>query len=334
MLATPKHPEWQTRSATHSGPTSSICGHDGVIDAVDLLGLTWAFIINDNTVERDLVLQIIAHPDTEGGNPQSEILLETHQSRHTGSIQPDDGALDLILAITDGERRLGPRGDQSRGLRPKPSTIQLQTFATTSPNLAFSSIGPNVFASSMNDLLPILIPGLAAALAAILVTLAIERLGGQLGGILGTLPLTVVPASLGLFHADPRADVFATAMSAIPLGMLLNAAFLGVWRVWPIRAGNRSTVLMETLGLSLGFWIIAALVLVVVREALSPNMNRDVLVGVVALVNHRGVGRPRLPQRPPAPKGNRRVGIRVLLLRGLALEQPSPAVWRWAEQGG
>ena len=79
----------------------------------------------------------------------------------------------------------------------------------------------------MNDLLPILIPGFAAALAAILVTLAIERLGGQLGGILGTLPLTVVPASLGLFHADPRADVFATAMSAIPLGMLLNAAFLG-----------------------------------------------------------------------------------------------------------
>ena len=62
MLATPTHPEWQTRSATHSGPTSSICGQDGVIDAVDLLGLTWAFIINDNTVERDLVLQIIAHP--------------------------------------------------------------------------------------------------------------------------------------------------------------------------------------------------------------------------------------------------------------------------------
>ena len=96
----------------------------------------------------------------------------------------------------------------------------------------------------MNDLLPILIPGFAAALAAILVTLAIERLGGQLGGILGTLPLTVVPASLGLFHADPRADVFSTAMSAIPLGMLLNVAFLGVWRGWPIRAGDRSTVLM------------------------------------------------------------------------------------------
>jgi hypothetical protein len=169
----------------------------------------------------------------------------------------------------------------------------------------------------MNDLLPILIPGLAAALAAILVTLAIERLGGQLGGILGTLPLTVVPASLGLFHADPRADVFATAMSAIPLGMLLNAAFLGVWRMWPIRAGDRSTALMETLGLSLGFWMIAALFLVVVREALSPNTKRDVLVGVVALLTTVVLGVRACRNAPPAPKGNRRVGFRVLLLRGL-----------------
>ena len=169
----------------------------------------------------------------------------------------------------------------------------------------------------MNDLLPILIPGFAAALAAIFVTLAIERLGGQLGGILGTLPLTVVPASLGLFHADPRADVFATAMSAIPLGMLLNAAFLGVWRVWPIRAAHRSTVLMETLALSLGFWIIAALFMVVVREALSPNINRDVLVGVAALLTTVTLGVRACRNAPPAPKGNRRVGLRVLMLRGV-----------------
>ena len=73
-------------------------------------------------------------------------------------------------------------------------------------------------------------------------------------------------------------------MSAIPLGMLLNVAFLGVWRIWPIRAGDRPTALVETLGLSLGFWIAGALLLVVVREALTPNMTRDVLVGVVALV--------------------------------------------------
>mgnify|MGYP001313158407 CR=1 FL=1 len=169
----------------------------------------------------------------------------------------------------------------------------------------------------MNDLLPILVPGFAAALAAILVTLAIERLGGQLGGILGTLPLTVVPASLGLFHADPRADVFSTAMSAIPLGMLLNVAFLGVWRVWPIRAGDRSTVLMETLGVSLGFWILAALVLVLVREALSPNMTRDVLVGVAALMTTVVLGVRACRDAPPAPKGNRRVSFRVLLLRGI-----------------
>ena len=169
----------------------------------------------------------------------------------------------------------------------------------------------------MNDLLPILASGLAAALAAILVTLAIERLGGQLGGILGTLPLTVVPASMGLFHADPTPEVFATAMSAIPLGMLLNAAFLGVWRVWPIRAGDRSTALMETLGLSLGFWIFAALILVLVREALAPNMARDVLVGVAALVATVILGVRACHNAPPAPKGNRRVGLRVLLLRGV-----------------
>ena len=169
----------------------------------------------------------------------------------------------------------------------------------------------------MNDVLPILVPGLAAALAAILVTLAIERLGGQLGGILGTLPLTVVPASLGLFYADPRPDVFAIAMSAIPLGMLLNAGFLGVWRVWPIRSGDRSTALVETMGLSLGFWIIAALFLVLVREELSPNMARDVLVGVIALVATVILGVRACHNAPPAPKGNHRVGFCVLLLRGI-----------------
>lgn len=169
----------------------------------------------------------------------------------------------------------------------------------------------------MIDLLPIVIPGCAAALAAILVTMAIERLGGKLGGILGTLPLTVVPASLGLFHVDPRADVFATAMSAIPLGMLLNVAFLGVWRIWPIRAGDRPTALVETLGLSLGFWIAGALLLVVVRESLTPNMTRDVLVGVVALVVTVFLGARACRNAPPSPKGNRRVGLRVLLLRGI-----------------
>ena len=73
----------------------------------------------------------------------------------------------------------------------------------------------------------------------------------------------------------------------------------------------------QTLGLSLGFWILAALVLVLVREALSPNMTRDVLVGVVALMTTVVLGVRACRDAPPAPKGNRRVGFRVLLLRGI-----------------
>ena len=169
----------------------------------------------------------------------------------------------------------------------------------------------------MNDLLPILIPGLAACLAAILVTLAIERLGGQLGGILGTLPLTVVPASIGLYHAEPTPNVFAVGMSAIPVGMLLNAAFLGVWRIWPNRAGDRPTALLETLGLSLGFWMLSALLLVIGRSTLPPNIIRDAVVGFLALVATVVLGIRACRDAPPAPKGNRSVGFGVLLLRGV-----------------
>ena len=47
-------------------------------------------------------------------------------------------------------------------------------------------------------------------------------------------------------------------------------------------------------------------------------MKRDVLVGVVALGTTVVLGVRACRTLPPAPKGNRRVGVRVLLLRGLA----------------
>ena len=46
-------------------------------------------------------------------------------------------------------------------------------------------------------------------------------------------------------------------------------------------------------------------------------MTRDVLVGVVALVVTVFLGARACRNAPPSPKGNRRVGLRVLLLRGI-----------------
>ena len=45
-----------------------------------------------------------------------------------------------------------------------------------------------------------LLYGLFAAGVAVLATLAIERFGGRIGGLLATVPTTIRPACLGIWH--------------------------------------------------------------------------------------------------------------------------------------
>ena len=71
-----------------------------------------------------------------------------------------------------------------------------------------------------------------AGLVAILVTVAIEKWGGIIGGILGTVPTTIIPAAAGIML---EGDDLSVALAIVPLGMLLNGIFLGVWVVLPNR---------------------------------------------------------------------------------------------------
>ena len=79
----------------------------------------------------------------------------------------------------------------------------------------------------------ILLAAFLAGLVAIAVTVAIEKFGGLIGGILGTIPTTIVPAAAFIWLADPTDLAFQPAMGMVPVGMLLNAIFLWMWRVVP-----------------------------------------------------------------------------------------------------
>ena len=63
---------------------------------------------------------------------------------------------------------------------------------------------------------------------AILVTVAIEKFGGFIGGVLGTVPSTIIPAAAGVYALEGEESLTAS-MSVVPIGMLINGMFLGVW---------------------------------------------------------------------------------------------------------
>ena len=79
----------------------------------------------------------------------------------------------------------------------------------------------------------ILLAAFLAGLVAIAVTVAIEKFGGLIGGILGTIPTTIVPAAAFMWLAEPTDVAFQPAMGMVPVGMLLNAIFLWLWRAVP-----------------------------------------------------------------------------------------------------
>lgn len=164
----------------------------------------------------------------------------------------------------------------------------------------------------------VLLPAAIAALVAIGATLAVERWGGVSGGILATLPTTIVPAAAGIYSsASPEA--FAAAMGAVPGGMLLNAAFLGLWREAPPRLPRWS--LRARLGamtvLSLAAWGALAVGFVAASEAamdrgVVPMALGGALAGALLLLGVASCWRPR-----DAPKGTRRVTALAVASRGV-----------------
>ena len=158
---------------------------------------------------------------------------------------------------------------------------------------------------------------LAGAMA-IFATVCIERFGGKLGGLLGSIPTTIVPASLG-FHAHSATPLeLSASLSVVPIGMLINAIFLYVWRSLPPRLSTQHSLyarLLSMSGASLLVWAVCAFVFVTAMQ--NVNDSQVLWVGIVGLLVLIGFGIWACKDGIPAPKGKRPVKPLVLLSRGL-----------------
>ena len=167
----------------------------------------------------------------------------------------------------------------------------------------------------MNAQEQILLAVILAGLVAIAVTVAIEKFGGVIGGILGTIPTTIVPAAAFMWMAKPNSDAFDPAMGMVPVGMLLNAIFLWLWRVVPPRIplwdfGKRLTII-TTINLSMWF-AGAAISVTLFPEQIAMS------VGLIALIIGVLLGLWISLDHKPAPRGKNRVGPLTLACRGIA----------------
>ena len=165
------------------------------------------------------------------------------------------------------------------------------------------------------DWTSVLLSAVFAGVVATAVTVAIEKWGGLIGGLLGTVPSTIVPAGIGMYVAGGE-DMLVMSMSVVPLGMLLNALFLGAWVVIPRWFPDAPYLLVVTTVGALAFWSLLGMVfLVAVDEATSYlNLQQLALSGLALLVATAVVFN-RRPQ--PTPKGTNRVSTLVLVARGV-----------------
>ena len=161
----------------------------------------------------------------------------------------------------------------------------------------------------------ILLAAILAGLVAIAVTVAIEKFGGVIGGILGTIPTTIVPAAAFMWLAEPNSDAFDPAMGMVPVGMLLNAIFLWMWRVVPpcIPSWSFGKRLAVITTINLSVWFAGA--------ALSVTLfseQASMAVGLAALIVGVLLGLWISLEHKPSPRGKNRVGPFTLACRGIA----------------
>jgi hypothetical protein len=166
----------------------------------------------------------------------------------------------------------------------------------------------------------VLISAIVAGIAAILVTVAIEKWGGLHGGVLATVPSTIVAAGFGIWLASSSIDDFQAAMGIVPVGLILNAGFLYLWRVIPPlipewRFGVRLTAITIT---TLTVWVLAAALSIFGFNFLTSQGIAPLSIGWGALIVGLGVGFAATVKHRPAPRGEKRVGFSTLLMRGTA----------------
>lgn len=166
------------------------------------------------------------------------------------------------------------------------------------------------------------VPALFAGIVAILATLAVERLGGMAGGVLSSIPTTIVPAAIGIFQRSGDTDSFRRAMAFVPVGILMNAGYLLLWRVIPARLGAheraRRHLLAWTITLALLIWFVAAAAIVALNHWLAPTTGQSIAIGCIAFAAGLLLGIAANRTHHPAPRGTHRVGPVVMAVRALA----------------
>lgn len=162
----------------------------------------------------------------------------------------------------------------------------------------------------------ILLSALLSGVVAICATVAIERLGGKWGGILASLPTTIVPASIGFYFASETIVNFEAALFVVPIGMLVNAVFLLLWRSLPPHLPNVTLIvklLMMTV-VALSAWALSALSFL---GALEYGLIKESLLGPFCFLIALVLGLWATGNKHAAPKGSKPVSLIMLLSRGV-----------------
>ena len=177
----------------------------------------------------------------------------------------------------------------------------------------------------------VVVSAIVAGIAAILVTVAIERWGGLHGGVLATVPSTIVPAAVGIWFASSSQMQFQSAMGIVPLGLILNAGFLYLWRIIPSIIPQQldfSLRLILITLITLFIWAFAAVISMVVFDHLIAQGINPFYLGFAALFVGLFVGFIATTRHIPTPKGENKVGVLTLFMRGLAASASiGVAVW-------
>ena len=166
-------------------------------------------------------------------------------------------------------------------------------------------------------MLAIILPAILAGIVAILVTLAIERFGGLVGGVLGTIPSTIIPAAAGVYHIDGKEGLLSS-MSIVPLAMMVNGIFLGVWIILPkYISDKKSPLFMTTIASILTWAIFAYLALKIADYSVSLDISPAIL-GISGLICLILLSIFFNIQTRPSPKGDNKVPVLILSIRGIA----------------
>lgn len=163
----------------------------------------------------------------------------------------------------------------------------------------------------------IILYGIFAGLVAILVTVAIEKFGGFIGGVLGTVPSTIIPAAAGVYALEGD-DSLTASMSVVPIGMLINGVFLGVWIILPKYIASDRLKLPITVVSSLLTWAILALLSLIIAREVTGGTISEMTLGMIGLVMLAILAIMFNLSNRAAPKGLNKVPIIILSIRGIA----------------